>query len=53
MAAGGDEQVEGRRSESMKTAVVGCDTRQGRPRPEFLRGRRVPELAKALLRAAA
>jgi hypothetical protein len=35
----------------MKTAVVGCDTRRGRERPEFLHGRRVPELAKALLTA--
>jgi len=39
--------------EPMKTAVVGCDTRQGRLRPEFLQGGRVPELAKALLSAAA
>jgi ADP-ribosylglycohydrolase len=38
--------------ERMKTAVVGCDTRRGRPRPEFLHGGRLPELAKALLRAA-
>jgi ADP-ribosylglycohydrolase len=38
--------------ERMRTAVVGCDTRQGRPRPEFLHGRRVPGLAKALLSAA-
>jgi ADP-ribosylglycohydrolase len=38
--------------EPMKAAVLGCDTRQGRPRPEFLHGRRVPELTKALLSAA-
>ncbi len=36
----------------MKTAVVECDTRQGRPRPDFLHGGRLPELAKALLSAA-
>lgn len=36
----------------MKAAVLDCDTRQGRPRPEFLHGRRVPELTKALLSAA-
>ena len=36
----------------MKAAVLGCDTRQGRPRPEYLHGRRVPELTKALLTAA-
>jgi hypothetical protein len=36
----------------MKTAVIGCDTLGGRPRPEFLQARRVPELAKALLSAA-
>jgi len=36
----------------MRAAVLDCDTRQGRPRPEFLHGRRVPELPKALLSAA-
>jgi hypothetical protein len=36
----------------MKAAVLDCDMRKGRPRPEFLRGRRVPELTKALLSAA-
>jgi ADP-ribosylglycohydrolase len=39
--------------EAMKRAVLECDTRQGRPRPEFLHGRRVPELAKALVGAGA
>jgi ADP-ribosylglycohydrolase len=38
--------------EPMKSAVLDCDTRQGRPRPEYLHGRRVPELTKALLSAA-
>ena len=33
----------------MKAAVLDCDTRQGRQRPEFLHGRRVPELTRALL----
>jgi ADP-ribosylglycohydrolase len=35
----------------MKAAVLDCETRQGRPRPEFLHGRRVPELTRALLSA--
>ena len=38
--------------EHMREAVVGCDTQRGRPRPEFLRGSRVPELVQALLSAA-
>ena len=37
--------------ESMKAAVLECDTREGRSRPEFLLGRRVPELVSALLSA--
>jgi ADP-ribosylglycohydrolase len=37
--------------EAMKAVLFDCDTRQGRERPEFLHGRRVPELTKALLSA--
>jgi ADP-ribosylglycohydrolase len=35
--------------EAMKAAVLDCDTRQGRQRPQFLHARRVPELTRALL----
>lgn len=38
--------------EPMKAAVLECDTREGKPRPEFLHGRRVPQLVKRLLSAA-
>jgi ADP-ribosylglycohydrolase len=37
--------------ETMKAAVLDCDTRKGRSRPEFLHGRRVPELVTGLLNA--
>ncbi len=36
----------------MRNAVLECDTRKGRSRPEFLQGRRVPQLVKSLLSAA-
>ncbi len=35
--------------ERMKEAVLECDTRQGRPRPDFLHPRQVPTLVQTLL----